>query len=150
MSKENILEFKIKGLQKALNKIVKEEGLSENQEGLYIKQTLAELGYSEKEAELILTEEKPQETINRELSKFSPDNNGVGYEINLNVKVSYAELKTLETMPIYSISPSNKMLELGTYRDLNLSDDRKHSLIEKYIGAAELIGADAILFYVAH
>lgn len=143
MQNETILGKKINGLQNLLTEISKREGISP-------KDILLDMCYSEEDANFILTKETQQETVNKKLREFSLDNyNTVTCEMILNVQVTYLELETLSKLP--TISSGNALVvEIGTYLDTLEEDEDKVELVEKYLNAAELIGADSILFYVAH
>lgn len=143
MQNETILGKKINGLQNLLTEISKREGISP-------KDILLDMCYSEEDADFILAKETQQETVNKKLREFSLDNyNTVTCEIILNVQVTYLELETLSKLPTNS-SGNALIVEIGTYLDTLEEDEDKVELVEKYLNAAELIGADSILFYVAH
>lgn len=143
MQNETILGKKINGLQNLLTEISKREGISP-------KDILLDMCYSEEDADFILAKETQQETVNKKLREFSLDNyNTVTCEMILNVQVTYLELETLSKLPTAS-SGNAIIVEIGTYLDTLEEDEDKVELVEKYLNVAELIGADSILFYVAH
>ena len=132
------IDQKITALQNTLQIISESTGVS-------VRDTLTGMGYDEEQKAFILAKEPTSLTINKELAKYAPEPENIpGFEIILNVKASYEELQSLNSLPYLSISDKgNRIIEIGTYLEL----EEKHALVEKYLDCAGLIGADSIEFY---
>lgn len=134
------IDQKITALQNTLQIISESTGVS-------VRDTLTGMGYDEEQKAFILAKEPTSLTINKELAKYAPEPENIpGFEVILNVKANYEQLKSLDNLPYLSTSDKgNRIIELCTYNELEAED--KNPLVDKYLDAAGLIGADSIEFY---
>lgn len=134
------IDQKISALQNTLEIIAESAGVS-------IEDTLSGMGFDAEQRSFILAKESTSLTINKELAKFAPEPENIpGFEIILNVKANYEELQSLDNLPYLSTSDKgNRIIELCSYNELEAEE--KNPLVDKYIDAAGLIGADSIEFY---
>ena len=138
--RQTTIDQKISALQNTLEVIAESTGVS-------LEDTLAGMGFDKEQTGFILAKESTSLTINKELAKYAPEPENIpGFEVILNVKANYEELKSLDNLPYLSISDKgNRIIELCTYNELEA--ENKNQLVDKYLDAAGLIGADSIEFY---
>ncbi len=140
MSRPTTIDQKIAALQGLVETIAESTGTS-------VEATLAGMGYDSEQRDFIMKKESTSMTIHSELAKFAPEPDNIpGFEIILNVKASYEELQSLDKLSYLSTSDKgNRIIELCTY--LELEEDERNPLVDKYLDSAGLIGADSIEFY---
>lgn len=134
----SLIERKIAALQELSRMLAGMNDISN------LSKMVIENGASVEEANYLLNEIKIANTTNDYLRKTFGEDSSVSFSTVLMVKANYYELESLRNISHDTLTERNTyVVEIDTY----LEEGVKNDLIEKYLTAAEEIGADTIHFY---